>query len=126
MVGICRRVGGIGIDRQHKPWKPLTHSGDKLKVFAGFDFELNALVPAVEFLLDLVDQRRRSGANAQRDSAGNLVACTSHQPPKRNPLLLRLNIPKGVLDAGFGHEVAADARQQRYQLRSTREVTAYY
>src|ERR1051326_8334728 len=124
MIGISRRVGRIRVHRQHEFWKLLTHSGDKLKVFAGFDFELDALVPAVKFLLDLVDERQRIGTNAQRDSAGNLVTSASHEPPKWNSLLLRLNIPKGVLDASFRHGVAANAREQRCCLRSTRELPA--
>ena len=56
-----------------------SYGRDKVNVFAGFDFELDALVARVEFLLYFVPKRRGSGANAQRDFTLNFVPSASWQ-----------------------------------------------
>ena len=56
--------------------------------------------------------------NADADATSNFTPRAAQQLPQRNAFLLRLGVPRGVLQSGLGHAMLAHLRQQRGNFAS--------
>src|SRR6266705_5359996 len=109
MFHVFERVCGVGIDGESNIRKLLAGSGHVLQIFSRLDLQLDPLISRAQLLFDFPYQSLRRFTNAERDSAGDLGLSTAQQFPKRKILLLRLDVPKSVLDTGFGHVMTTNA-----------------
>src|SRR5579864_4494479 len=76
MKNIGKIVSGVGINREQDFGKLLSDGGDEFKIFPRFDFQLDTLIAAFQFLLYLAYEALRRFANAQRDATRNLLPCS--------------------------------------------------
>ena len=75
--GVFEAIGRVGVDGKKDVRKFLADCGDVIEVFAGFDFQLDALIAAAQFFFDAANKGLRTLANAERDAAGNFIQCAA-------------------------------------------------
>ena len=117
MGHVIQGVCGVGVHRKPDVRKFFADGGDVVEIFAGLDFQLDALIAAAKFFFDAFDQRGRIFPNAERNAAGNFVQRAAEEFGERNTLDLGFRVPQGIFHAALGHFVAANvapsARENR-------------
>src|SRR5215467_15221334 len=73
VISIAQGVSRIGIDREMYARKLLSYGSDKVKVFTGFNFQLNPLVALANLRGDFFHQELWAFPYAQRDTAGDFL-----------------------------------------------------
>ena len=125
MRGVGQRVGGVGVHHQRDRATRVADALHGVDVPAWLDLDLDALVARVALDRHALDQFLEAVLDADGHARGDGQAAAAERLPERLLLLAREQVPGRHLDGGFGHEVAAHARQCGEDLARMRELDAH-
>ncbi len=122
---ILGAIGGVGVDGKLDAGEILANALDLQEIFAGLDFELDALVAGGEFFFDGVRKFVGRIFYADGNAAGDFLLRAADEFPQRNIFEFGFRVPDGIFDGGLGHIVPADLGKARPDFGSGGELLAF-